>query len=264
MIANEKPVSDPASSSRPRLFLYVSPFEATLEPELARAYLSLLSPPEAARNARFATPELRRRDLQARALVRCALSLHAASAPADWQFTESAYGKPMIASPHRELVQWQFNLSHSERVAVMAICKGYVVGVDVESGAATDELLNSPLIFSPLERASLRRLPLAERGRRFLEHWTIKEAYLKARGLGLSIPPHTFALNLDEPGRISFPENPGGQSLEAGWVFQEFDAGEYGIVSVCIEGTAAPLTELALFAPLRSRPLKLDWRLVRS
>jgi 4'-phosphopantetheinyl transferase len=241
------------------------PLETPLDSEIEHAYLSMISPSEAARNARFATPVLRQRDLQARALVRCALSLHAPLAPKDWKFSQSKYGKPSIAPCHDDLTHWQFNLSDSENVAVMAICQKLAIGVDIELSTVTDELLDSPLIFSPCERVSLKKLPLAERRRRFIEHWTIKEAYLKARGLGIgSVPLDTIAPSLDEPGQIRFHEAPGDKSPDTGWLFLQFDMSEYGIVSVCLEGTVAPIINLTLFIPLRCPPRKLNLRLLRS
>jgi 4'-phosphopantetheinyl transferase len=263
--ASKLPAPPHAWQRQSRLFLYVNPLETPLDSALERAYLSIISPLEGARNARFATPVLRQRDLQARALVRCALSLHAPLAPEDWVFSRSEHGKPSIAPCHGDLTRWQFNLSDSENVAVVAICQDRAVGVDIELSPVADELLDSPMILSPQERASLQKLPLAERRRRFLDHWTVKEAYLKARGLGIaSIPLDTIAPNFEDPGRIRFPELASDQQPDADWLFLQFDTGEYGPVSVCLEETVSPITDLALFMPLRCPPQKLNWRLLHS
>ena len=254
-----------AGRQQSRLFLYVSPLDVPLDSALEQAYLSIISPSEAVRNARFATPALRQRDLQTRALVRCALSLHAPLAPKDWKFSQSEYGKPLIAACHGDLTHWQFNLSDSEHVAVIAICKSRAVGVDIELSPVADELLNSPLILSPHERASLKKLPLSERRRRFLDHWTVKEAYLKACGLGIaSVPLGTIAPNFEEPGRIRFPEFASDKQADTDWLFLQLDMCKYGTVSVCLEGTVPPITDLALFMPLRCPPQRLNWRLLRS
>jgi|GEM_PF-5993822 len=254
------------AAQQSRLFLYVSPLETPLDPELEQAYLSIISPSEAARNARLATSVLRQRDLQARALVRCALSLHAPPAPKDWQFSQSKLGKPSIASCHNELTHWQFNISDSENVAVVAICQDRKVGVDIELSTVADELLDSAMILSPHERTSLKKLPLPERRRRFLDHWMVKEAYLKARGLGIaSMPLYAIAPNFEEPGRIRFPKLlASDQQPDADWLFMQFDMNVHGVVSVCLEGTAFPITNLALFIPLRYPPQRLNWRLLRS
>jgi 4'-phosphopantetheinyl transferase len=112
----------------------------------------------------------------------------------------------------------------------------------------------------------LKKLPLAERPRRFLDHWTIKEAYLKARELGIaSMPLGTIAPNLEEPGRIRFPELASNKQLDADWLFLQFDTGGgHGTVSVCLEGTVPIIADLALFIPLRHPPQRLNWRLLRS
>jgi 4'-phosphopantetheinyl transferase len=253
------------SAATTRLFLYVRPLETPLDSALEQAYLSILSPSEVARNARLATLALRQRDLQARSLVRCALSLHAPLAPKDWKFSQSKHGKPSIALCHGDLAQWQFNLSDSENIAVIAICQKRAVGVDVESSTVADELLDSPLILSIRERASLQKLPLAERRRRFLDHWTIKEAYLKARGLGIaSMPLDTIAPDFEYPGRIRFTELTNNKSPDTDWLFLQFDTGQHGRVSVCLEETAPPVADLMLFVPLRRPPQRLNWRLLRS
>jgi 4'-phosphopantetheinyl transferase len=240
--------------------------ETPLNPKLEQAYLSMISPAEAARNARLATSVLRQRDLQARALVRCSLSLHAPLAPRNWKFAPSEHGKPSVAAHHGDLTHWQFNLSDSENVAVCAICQDRAVGVDIELSPVADELLDSPMILSPHERASLKKLPLGERRRRFLDHWTIKEAYLKALGSGIaSMPLDAIAPDFEEPGRIRFSELPGSdQQPDDDWLFLQFDTNAHGVVSVCLEGTDLPITDLALFVPLRGPPQRLNGRLLRS
>jgi 4'-phosphopantetheinyl transferase len=172
-------------------------------------------------------------------------------------------GKPVIASCHDDLARWQFNLSGSRNMVVVAICKGRAVGVDIELSAVANELLDSPLIFSLCERASLQKLPLDERKRRFLDHWAIKEAYLKASGKGMSIPLNSIAPDFGEPGRIRFSAIGGDEPLHANWTFMQLDVSGHGTVSICLEGTAMPATELALFMPFNSPPRNLSFRILR-
>lgn len=148
-------------------------------------------------------------------------------------------------------------------MAVIAICKGHAVGVDIELSTVADELLDSAMIFSLDERTSLRKLPLNARRHRFLDHWTMKEAYLKACGVGISIPLNTVALNFEEPGRVFFSKTSGDQLPDTDWVFMQLDMGDYGKVAVCLEGVVAPITKLARFVPLRFPPQDLDFRLLR-
>lgn len=97
---------------------------------------------------------------------------------------------------------------------------GTAAGVDVEdraagrfAGALADRF------FSPLEARALRELPPALRRERFFEYWTLKEAYVKARGEGLAIPLDQFAFHLDEGPRIRVSFAPGFEDEPSRWQF---------------------------------------------
>jgi 4'-phosphopantetheinyl transferase len=147
----------------------------------------------------------RDRDLYttAHALLRRALTHHGGRDTAAWDFERNAYGCPRIAggSPLR------FNLSHTPGLVAVAIAVDREVGVDVEHVArpgATVELADD--FFAPAEVRALRALPAAEQRERFFAYWTLKESYIKARGMGLSIPLAQFAFDLSDPAgiRIAF------------------------------------------------------------
>ena len=156
-----------------------------LAPETLDACRSVLGPAERERHARLRDPDGRRRYLVSRALVRCALSAHAAVPPAGWTFRRGAHGKPEIVAP-ATATPLRFSLSHTRGLVACLVARAEV-GVDVE-------FLGRPLAVMPLARrflsaaeaGDLRACPRPDRPRRFLEVWTLKEAYLKARGLGLA------------------------------------------------------------------------------
>lgn len=155
------------------------------EPAL-RACVSLLSEDERVRWQRFRVERARREYLAAHALLRNALSHYGAPAPQDWRFKTNAHGKP---APHPDC-GLRFNLSHSAGLAVCLISEiPAQVGVDVEPLARANQIAAvAHRVFSPREQAQLDKLPAQGRLNRHLDLWTLKEAYVKARGLGLSLP----------------------------------------------------------------------------
>jgi 4'-phosphopantetheinyl transferase len=158
-------------------------------------YRALLPGDEVARCDRFVFAEGRRQCLISRMLVRTVLSSYTSHDPAVWRFVENGYGKPAIAHP--EDCPLRFNLSHTTGLVVCAVSRSYEVGVDAEDcqRRLADESI-AQHYFAPEEVASLEATLPDERPQRFLEFWTLKEAFLKAHGSGLSIPLKDFGFVL--------------------------------------------------------------------
>jgi 4'-phosphopantetheinyl transferase len=187
-----------------------------LSEQVAEACALLLSEDEQARWKRFRFPRHAREFLATRALVRTALSHYDPRAPAAWRFQANEHGKPAA----EQAASLCFNLSNSPGLVVCLISHGAEVGVDVEPHERADTIAElAPDVFSPLELAQLEELRGIERADRALSLWTLKEAYIKARGLGLALPLNKFSylfggaegirLELDpslgdEPGRWRF------------------------------------------------------------
>ena len=149
--------------------------------------------------------------VMARTLVGRALGLPAR----EWQWTEGPHGRPDIASPATPL---RFNISHSARLVVCALATGRDVGVDVEN---LDRRAVEPAVvaryFAPAEIAEIN-VEATGWERRFLAYWTLKEAYLKARGIGISVQLADIAFALDQPEpRIAFAGSMAGS--ETRWRF---------------------------------------------
>jgi 4'-phosphopantetheinyl transferase len=168
-------------------------------------YQALLSDDECVRWQRFLFEKDRHRFLVARAMLRDVLSRYVGWDPRSLVFEYSAYGKPALAHPPGLPVR--FNLSHSGGLAVCAVTQRHDVGVDVESpDRQTDVLGLAQRFFAKHEVDQLRRKPPEDQKWVFFEFWTLKEAYIKARGQGLSIPLDAFAFSLaaDRPPWIAF------------------------------------------------------------
>ena len=159
-------------------------------------YDALLSEDERGRQARFRFAGDRRRFLVTRALVRTVLSRYAAVSPRDWAFAAGPRGRPAISAPS-PAPALEFNISHSSDLVMLGVTSGRALGIDVESieGRAAD-IGGLDRYFALEESAALLSLPAAARRRRFFELWTLKESYLKARGLGLAIALDAFRFEL--------------------------------------------------------------------
>lgn len=149
----------------------------------------LLSEDEIERASRFRFERDRRRFTAGRSTLRRLLARYVDACPADFSFEYGAYGKPDVpGSPV------SFNISHSGSSALFAFGPRFELGVDVEllDYALVDDLLVAKRFFSPHEIEVLRAQAPTARPRAFLRCWTRKEAFVKARGDGLSLPLHDF------------------------------------------------------------------------
>ena len=165
-------------------------------PERVRRLLGVLAPDERGRAGRFHFRRDEDRFIVARGLLRGILGGYLNSAPERLHFEYGARGKPSLASEHNP-EGLRFNVSHSGGVALYAVTRGREVGVDVERVSARvscEEIAGH--FFSPREVARLRALPPSLREAAFFECWTRKEAYIKARGEGLSLPLDGFDVSL--------------------------------------------------------------------
>lgn len=151
-----------------------------------------LSDAEIATAAEFRHPVARACQLGARLLARSSLAARIGCQPQDLAFARGPFGKPEVRGP-AGAVGWHFNLSHGGHLVACATAP-HAVGIDVESVAREiDPLPIARSHFSAAEAAWLAACPSRSR-RRFLALWTLKEAYLKGRGTGLSAPLSNFRL----------------------------------------------------------------------
>jgi len=212
----------------PRVHVYVTTVAEARASGALERYRARLTSEERARHARMRPDPRGDEFLVGRALAHHALHRQA---PGDHVFEAGPHGRLAVAGGP------PFNLSHAEGVVVCAVA-GADVGVDVEK---VDERRTEPGIwqnyFAPFEVAALAALPEAARCERFFRYWTLKEAYIKARGLGLSIPLQDFWFLLDEgPVRIQFA--PALKDDPARWRFaQQFLTGGDFLLAVAVAGS---------------------------
>ncbi len=156
----------------------------------------LLSEDEHAHALRFVFEKDRRRWVVAHGLLRRLLSRYLLVNPGDLQFSFNPFGKPAIAHPQSG-ARLQFNMAHSADLVLYAFSFDQQVGIDVEyrrKDVGYMQLAHS--YFSPREYTKLMSLPHQLQQEAFFLCWTRKEAYIKAKGKGLSIPLATFDVSL--------------------------------------------------------------------
>jgi len=157
---------------------------AAADDELARLS-AWLAPAEHARAARYGRESLARRYIIGRALLRRVLGQALGVHPATVPIVRGDRGRPRLDGG----IALDFNISHTEGVALIGIARNGRIGVDVEHSARivrADGLAHKFL--TPAEQATLAPLGESERRVRFLRYWTCKEAMSKATGDGLSAP----------------------------------------------------------------------------
>ena len=164
----------------------------------------LLIDEEIARARRFYFERDRHHWTVARATLRALLGRYLAVTPPDVSLANNEYGKPALSalSVGRQL---HFNLSHSGDLALYAFAYEREVGVDVEQVRANIDYTDlATHYFSERECQELRSLPAHRQQEAFFLCWSRKEAYIKARGKGLSLPLEQFDVSLhpDEPARL--------------------------------------------------------------
>ena len=152
-------------------------------PDTVERLWYLMTEGERARCLRLVRDVDRRTFAITRALVRRSLSGYGPTAPADWHFVTNQHQCPFVDPVQAGTPPLQFNLSHTHGLVALAVTRGHRVGVDVERVTRVVDLAVADRHFAPAEVRDLRRLPAEEQPVAFFEYWTLKEAYIKARGM---------------------------------------------------------------------------------
>jgi 4'-phosphopantetheinyl transferase len=190
------------------------------EPADVQAFRRLLSTDEIAKAERFYFERDRSHFIAARGLLRTILGRYLRIYPGRLRFFYKLYGKPALVGENGDKI-YSFNLSHSHGLLLLAITRGREVGVDIERihselGVQGQEIAER--FFSPNEVAKLCSLPTDQKAEAFFYCWTRKEAYVKAKGGGLSVPLDQFEVSLSpgEPAALlhALPRDASDWSME--------------------------------------------------
>jgi 4'-phosphopantetheinyl transferase len=218
----------------------VDVFIARLDDNLVDELLPSLSPDERDRANRFVFKRDRNRFIAARGLFRKLLSGYLATSPSAIEFSYGDQGKPMLAGAvNRPL---KFNLAHSHELAAYAFTSNREVGVDLEfTGRHVEIEAIARRFFAPEEVRELIKLPLEDRHLAFFDCWTRKEAYIKARGGGLSIPLDEFNVSLAPDKPAALLENYRDAEECSRWTMEALPLGTEYRGALVVEGQAPQL-----------------------
>lgn len=204
--------------------------------EEATGYRQLLSEDERRREQRFYFKKDRDRFLITRAFVRTVLSRYEAVDPGDWVFTANAYGCPKIDVLRTRATDLSFNISHTAGLIALGVTRGRALGIDVENlHTQTNPIEAAKLVFSATELAALARLPAEQQLDRFFEYWTFKESYIKARGMGVSIPLDEFSIQLEQDGLVDLEIAPELHDDPGRWQLWQIRPGCRYVLALCAE-----------------------------
>lgn len=213
----------------------------------------IISDEEIARSRALKFERDRREYLTSRLLVRNALSHYHPNPPRIWRFQANPYGKPAL-EPDCGL---RFNLSNCADLVVCVIGRGMELGIDAEPLTRASQAASvSGEFLSSSESDQLDELPEEEKLDRALSLWTLKESYIKARGLGLSLPLKEVSFAFDKQGGIRMDIHRSLNDSSSNWQFCLFDLAEHRI-AVFAESKKQPKLEVWEAHPLVEAPVRL-------
>ena len=251
------------------------------DPALWDAYRGLLSPEESQREQRFTHDEPRRQFLAGRALLRTALAQYTGVDPRRLEFQCNRHGKPTLSkkndtnnnsrgltapggetnNPHmfRGLLApgyfdscgadlpLEFSLSHTRGLVVCAVALHDAVGVDVECDRANLAPMDlAHCFFAPAETERLAELPPDQQRAAFFELWTLKEAFVKARGVGLAMPLADFSFLLSDDGSATISFAQPGEERPDQWQFTRLRLGSRYQAAVAIRRPASECSTVVI------------------
>jgi 4'-phosphopantetheinyl transferase len=194
---------------------------------------NILSEEEKKRAERFCFDRDRNRHIVAHGVLRTILSYYSDSDPSKHQFNQNEFGKPALS----ENSDLRFNISHSGDQVLYGITRDREIGVDIEKFRTFE---NAEQIverfFSPHEQKAFLTLPAHLKDKAFFTIWTRKEAYIKAQGLGLSLPLNQFTISFlpDEPVRLIETEH--NKDEQQRWSLHEVSVHPEYHAAVVVEG----------------------------
>jgi 4'-phosphopantetheinyl transferase len=197
---------------------------------------SCLSADETARAARFRFARDYTHFVVARGLLRAMLGAYLGLRPGEVHFRYGPHGKPSLADGLRP-ARLRFNVTHSGGLALVAVALDREVGVDLEQIRPLPDMEEvARRFFSPVEWDTLRGLPAAEQPGAFFACWTRKEAYIKARGEGLSRRLDSFDVSLAPGVPAQLLAVRGDAEEEQRWSLRDLDAGPGFAAALAAEG----------------------------
>ena len=221
------------------MYLWFTFLEDIQDQKLLAEYRSLLPATELQRLERYRFDKHRKQYLVGRALIRTILSRCTALAPSKIDITREDNGRPYLLKSGKDSPP-QFNLSYTDGLVAVAVTLESRVGIDVENTSReTDCLEIAERYFSPDEYKELVQLPVPLLKQRFFEFWTLKEAYLKARGLGLNAPLAEASFAIGNNDSVTMNPTPMTMADDGDWHLRMLKPGPEHTAAFCVSQDSA-------------------------
>jgi 4'-phosphopantetheinyl transferase len=215
---------------------------------VAGRFLPVLSADESSRADRFRFTKLRDSFVLTRGVLRYLLGRYLSALPASLRFSYGPKGKPALADNSRI----HFNLSHSGEMAVIALTYDCAIGVDIEQlRPMTDMQEIAERFFCPEEAAEILSVPAPGREEAFFRCWTRKEAYIKAVGVGLSVPLESFRVTVRPNLPASLIHIGRDTDATEGWILRDLSLRKGYEAAVAYAGRERELSVSAIEDPVR-------------
>jgi 4'-phosphopantetheinyl transferase len=220
-------------------------WQASLDKRLADSVERHLSADEISRADRFHFAKDRIHFVAARGLLRTLLSAYLGVNSDKLKFSYAEKGKPALQESHQSAIN--FNLAHSHGMAVYAFSHCREIGVDLEymrEDVANEDIAER--FFSGREIKMLAAVPVELRKQAFFNCWTRKEAYIKARGEGLSMPLDEFDVSLEPGEPAALLANHKEPAEVSRWSMRSISVPSDYVAALCVEGSGWRLKTFAL------------------
>jgi 4'-phosphopantetheinyl transferase len=212
-------------------------------PAIEQSCYELLSAQECERAARYRAGRPRNDFVLTRGTLRFLLARYLGTTPQALSFRYSKHGKPVLDGFHDRssddgLFDLRFNVSHTDGLALLAFVRKREIGIDVEKIHAVPDMRKLvERFFSLHERDSLEKLSGEELPAAFFRCWTRKEAYVKARGEGLSLPLHQFDVSVAAEVSQALLATRPDASEASRWIVHDLPAGQGYAAAVAVGQT---------------------------
>lgn len=237
------------------IHLWLAFYDEIADRHLHVAYRDLLNEAEKEQEPRFYFERDRRRYLITRALTRTVLARYLNLDPKELVFSTNAYGRPQLDNVQALEAGLSFNLSHTHSLIVLGVTRQRELGVDVENFRGREVSLDvADRYFAMPEVEVLNAAAPHEQQYRFFEYWTFKESYIKARGMGLSLPLDKFSFQYPDDRAVEIAIHPELGDDAARWQFWQFRAASDYLVAICAEraGVESPRVIVRQAVPMLS------------
>lgn len=202
------------------------------------AYEALLGAAEARHYGELAQADHRREYLIGRVFLREVLAAYSGTAASELEFENNASGKPRLTASAADL-PLMFNFSHGADLMTCAVTRTGEVGVDVETISQDRGMVEvADHYFSTIELAGLEALGAVDQQSQFFRIWTLKEAYIKARGEGHSQALDSFSFYCPQPSTIRLVAQ--GEEVK-GWSFWSLQPVAGQMIAVAVQSAGAKL-----------------------